>query len=713
MNTILNDFLRLLAQHESLAVLVSALLTSSAVICVAASAAMSLRRRSARSRSAVWRLVMVALLVVGAWRLAPDMSAAVAVVEWQVEMNAEVLPIPEPVEIELPAFVLSEKTMWDHAVEFGDAWALPVWLSIAAVWMLARLLSVAFGLRALRRRSGDASASIRQIGDDAGLPRHTTYRIVSDLDSPMMTGWRAPVIWMPSAAENWDESRLQAVLRHEAAHWKRGDWLWQWLAQAALCLWWWQPLAWMARKQLRIETEHAADDMAVTDVEHAPDYARTLVEIAAGLPSSLKSGLGVTMFGNDGVKHRVQALIRANRWRGRIGFGALTALTALAVVSVVLSVLAVTKVEFVPKKPVYQSIAKLVAGGKMVIGGSIEWKEQMQDYYGTIIETIESEVMHRRALERARALNPKLEESGVEIRVAQNKGSAIFSILATGSEPKHTRIFLDALLDEFIAFRQSIREQAQGKVLSTFLQEVVNKQKVMEQRNDALTKFQSANNRVIIINDNNQSAERLSSLTKQQQEIRSAINELKLDEEDVPAAIADAEARAKAGQPLTSVEMDYVSKASETRALEQKRRTMLTGFKPGHPELTKIEEQMTLAQAQQDLLEALLRTQMKQRRDKLARQLKVLDQQILEQRADVVEIGAKLAEYERLAGEAAVAKEAYQKMFERAETFQSIVSAQSDYVAIQERASAAIMLTTGSLYPIWKLWTQGKKVAKK
>ena len=111
MNTILNDFLRLLAQHASLAVLVSALLTSSAVICVAASAAMALRHRSARSRSAVWRLVMVALLVVGAWRLAPDMSAPVAVVEWQVEINAEELPIPESVEIELPAFVLPETTM--------------------------------------------------------------------------------------------------------------------------------------------------------------------------------------------------------------------------------------------------------------------------------------------------------------------------------------------------------------------------------------------------------------------------------------------------------------------------------------------------------------------------------------------------------------------------------------------------------------------------
>ena len=131
------------------------------------------------------------------------------------------------------------------------------------------------------------------------------------------------------------------------------------------------------------------------------------------------------------------------------------------------------------KPQIFRSLAKLVAGGRMVANGDLQWQEQLQDFYGTIIETIESAEMIRKARERVHALHPDLKDSDVEIRVAQTKGSAIFNILATGSEPKYTQIFLNSLLDEFIAFRQSIREQAQGKVLSTFLQEVVNKQKVM------------------------------------------------------------------------------------------------------------------------------------------------------------------------------------------------------------------------------------------
>ncbi len=133
----------------------------------------------------------------------------------------------------------------------------------------------------------------------------------------------------------------------------------------------------------------------------------------------------------------------------------------------------------------FRSLAKLVAGGPAVTGAakepSFDWRDRIDDFYDTIIETLESAEMKRRALERVRALNPDLKDSDVEIRVAQTKGSTIFNILATGTEPKYTKIFLDALLDEFIAFRQAIREQSQGKELQQVLQELVAKQKFMEE----------------------------------------------------------------------------------------------------------------------------------------------------------------------------------------------------------------------------------------
>lgn len=111
------------------------------------------------------------------------------------------------------------------------------------------------------------------------------------------------------------------------------------------------------------------------------------------------------------------------------------------------------------KPQVFRSLAKLVAGGPTV-KEDLKREAHLQDFYGSIIETIQSAEMSRRASERLRALHPDLRDSAVEIRVAQTKGSAIFNILATGSEPRRTQIFLNALLDEFIAFRNTLPKEA-------------------------------------------------------------------------------------------------------------------------------------------------------------------------------------------------------------------------------------------------------------
>ena len=179
----------------------------------------------------------------------------------------------------------------------------------------------------------------------------------------------------------------------------------------------------------------------------------------------------------------------------------------------------------------FRSLAKLVAGGQMVFNNTITWREQQQDFYGTIIETIESAEMKRRAWERVKALNPDLKDSDVDIRVAQTKGSAIFNILATGPEPKYTRIFLNALLDEFISFRQSIREQAQGRVLQQFLQEVVTRQKSME---DSAAKLEQARARGVdtlsVRSDQERLVVRLNNQRNQRDDLRLKIKSMKDDE---------------------------------------------------------------------------------------------------------------------------------------------------------------------------------------
>lgn len=367
----------------------------------------------------------------------------------------------------------------------------------------------------------------------------------------------------------------------------------------------------------------------------------------------------------------------------------------------------------------FRSLAKLVAGGQMILGDSVTWREQQADFYGTIIETVESAEMKRHALERVRALNPDMKDSDVDIRVAQTKGSAIFNILATGSEPKYTKIFLDALLDEFIAFRQNIREQAQGKVLQQFLQEVVTKQKGMDEAMDRLAKFRMANNIITINNGNNAAATFLNNLQSQRESQRTTMEELKLALANVDAAMQARERAlntgtganppsatppkaAESGQPtgiktesspgsfgMTMAEGDYLRTKSEIMKLKTKLDSLLLQFKEQHPMVQDISEELgsqkALLQSYSDQIQQEMRSQL----GDIQRRVQVLDQQILEKQKEALELGSKIAEDDRLSKSAESAKLAHEKLYEKVEQLTSSFNTQADYVAIQERATPA------------------------
>ncbi|MCX6849921.1 MAG: polysaccharide biosynthesis tyrosine autokinase [Verrucomicrobia bacterium] len=367
----------------------------------------------------------------------------------------------------------------------------------------------------------------------------------------------------------------------------------------------------------------------------------------------------------------------------------------------------------------FRSLAKLVAGGQLAFNDNVTWREQQADFYGTIIETIESAEMKRRALDRVRALNPDVKDSDVEIRVAQTKGSAIFNILATGSEPKYTKIFLDALLDEFIAFRQSIREQAQGKVLQQFLTEVVNKQKLMEDSLERLTKFKAANNILTITNGNNLAAQFLGNLEAQRESQRTTLEDLRLAIANVNAAMearermlsgggaasgASAPKGGESAQPsgaikatenspgrngMTMAEQDYLRTKSKITALKTKLDSLLIQFKQQHPMVQDVTEELAAEKALLASYAEQIQQEMVTQMADIQRRVQVLDAQILEKQKEALDLGGKIAEHDKLEKAAESAKMTYDKLFEKVESIQSVFNSQADFVAIQERAIPA------------------------
>jgi len=99
------------------------------------------------------------------------------------------------------------------------------------------------------------------------------------------------------------------VLLHELAHVKRFDWLSQLVSEAALAMWWFHPLAWIAAARVRHDAELAADDLVLRAGERPSVYAGHLLDIVRSLRANRDTVGAMAMARASGFESRLRALL--------------------------------------------------------------------------------------------------------------------------------------------------------------------------------------------------------------------------------------------------------------------------------------------------------------------------------------------------------------------------------------------------------------------
>jgi hypothetical protein len=113
-------------------------------------------------------------------------------------------------------------------------------------------------------------------------PARPGVRVSAEVDAPVVVGVLRPLVLLPVASRKWSEERTHAVLLHEFSHVRRRDGLALFVSQLSCVLYWFQPLAWLARARLRRECELAADETVIAAGLRPSSYAQHLLEIARG-----------------------------------------------------------------------------------------------------------------------------------------------------------------------------------------------------------------------------------------------------------------------------------------------------------------------------------------------------------------------------------------------------------------------------------------------
>jgi beta-lactamase regulating signal transducer with metallopeptidase domain len=304
-----------------LPVLFELLIKSALISLAAALLTRAWRGATAAQRHLVWLVALATILMLPATRLGAPLWKIPLTPAKPVTVVRMTLPNAHLAPIETDSSAL--ETIAPAPVRISLDWRkvlLRVWLG-GAVPLLGYRLFGSWRLHRLMRRSTLVDDPrirllLSRTLSELGLDRRPEIRLSEECRVPLTWGSLRPVMLLPKAVLQWNDTWLIAALRHEAGHIRRYDYLTRWFAHVAFAIYWPNPLVWLLARSLRVAQELAADDLVLRAGTPPEEYASQLVHAARAVTThGFFVRQAVAMACPSTLEDRVRAIVDGGRDR--------------------------------------------------------------------------------------------------------------------------------------------------------------------------------------------------------------------------------------------------------------------------------------------------------------------------------------------------------------------------------------------------------------
>jgi len=160
-----------------------------------------------------------------------------------------------------------------------------IWL-LGSVFVFALSLVRVYRFNSLLRKESEVAPQELQtlaarIANRLSLKTVPTIYTTSAHLSPMVwwIGGKVRVVIPAALPDQMDTRQFQWILAHELAHVRRRDYLVRWIEWLACVCFWWNPVVWWARYNLRANEELCCDALVVSSLKPKPQtYADSLLK---------------------------------------------------------------------------------------------------------------------------------------------------------------------------------------------------------------------------------------------------------------------------------------------------------------------------------------------------------------------------------------------------------------------------------------------------
>ncbi len=328
------------------------------------------------------------------------------------------------------------------------------------------------------------------------------------------------------------------------------------------------------------------------------------------------------------------------------------------------------------KKTQFESIGRLTVGDQVQIEQGQKVVEDSNYYYGTQIELLQNPEIRQRAIQRLGLMAPELSGADdIEMTAVVVPRSSIFEINALGPQPETTRRFVDALMQEFIAYKREQVSESTDHTMMQVKEELAQLGRTREKAETELRAYVEANNMGLWAEQGETSGKFLSDLKTKQANLINERNRLQnLTSEQLlqqptsapppsPAQAGSNDTASDSGSPMSdSLNQQYIEATQNLMQAKAQYAERSKVWKPAHPGMIKIKDDI-------DSVERLLSTIQEQnsastgaRIATIDAELKTLNDSIKVWETKALEASRKNAEFKRLTDSVSRAKDFYEKL---------------------------------------------------
>ena len=199
--------------------------------------------------------------------------------------------------------------------------------ALIALWvagMAFRAAALLLGERRLRlaiaHNTLPTDARTRDIYDaccaELGIAHKLPLQSMAGIYSPALTVSLKPMILLPAnITDTLTDAQLACALRHELTHYRRRDHLLMLLLRLLTCVYWFNPIVWLMKRELMKDMETACDSAVTARLNGAErrEYAMTLLALFSQ-PCRANSALGMALSSAEkDAERRVRGVFGAHR----------------------------------------------------------------------------------------------------------------------------------------------------------------------------------------------------------------------------------------------------------------------------------------------------------------------------------------------------------------------------------------------------------------